>query len=453
MVYRAMIRSVLDYGCIAFDSAPKSTLAKLDVVQSKALSICTAALGGTAVSSLQVDCGEMPLSLRRTQILMDYTAKIRAIPDHPTQSILRKGRVRLKRMKQAGEALSATKMERVEAIVGSMTPEPVTVTTRPPWRSQPPEVDLTLQDYLANTGYTHVKHAVHRCLQQYSDRTFVYTDGSFTNDGRASSCFHVPSLDYHEAYRLTNGTSIYAAEMVAILKAMEWVNRTQQTNTIVLSDCQSVLQSMMQQRSQRRPMLLQRLLATYEDDRSRHPTTPTILVWIPSHMGIDGNETADKLCRQVTRNPCVDLEISLEYRDMQERYRAHCISEWQKLWETSLTGTQYRKIEPTVGRRCKYTDHHRRKEVCISRLRFGRCRLNVFLNQIGCHDDGKCANCDLPETVEHYLLNCPVQRVLQDRLKADCRAMSMDLNLRTALSNKRCIETIYAYVDETKKHL
>ena len=88
MVYRALIRSVLEYGCVAFDSAPKTAKAKLDLVQSKALAICTGAMRGTAVNSLQIDCGEMPLSLRRRQITLEYTAKIRAIPDHPTQSIL-----------------------------------------------------------------------------------------------------------------------------------------------------------------------------------------------------------------------------------------------------------------------------------------------------------------------------------------------------------------------------
>jgi hypothetical protein len=231
------------------------------------------------------------------------------------------------------------------------------------------------------------------------------------------------------------------------------VVRTHQTDIVILSDCLAVLESLMQQRSQRRPMLLQRLLAVYEEDRDNHPSTPTILVWIPGHSGIDGNETADQLCRQSLGNPSVDLELAFEYGEMQDRYRIHFTREWQAIWTSASTGTHFRSIEPVVGPRTTYADRLRKKEVCISRLRFGHCRLNAGLYKIGCHEDGMCDTCGVPETVEHYLLECPVQQALQARLETDCRSMKVDFSLQTVLSNPCCIDSVYRYVDKSKRRL
>ena len=40
MIYRAIIRSAIDYGCMAYGTAAPSVLKRLGVVQAKALRIC-----------------------------------------------------------------------------------------------------------------------------------------------------------------------------------------------------------------------------------------------------------------------------------------------------------------------------------------------------------------------------------------------------------------------------
>ena len=48
----------------------------------------------------------------------------------------------------------------------------------------------------------------------------------------------------------------------------------------------------------------------------------------------------------------------------------------------------------------------RSKEVCITRLRFGKCKLNKCLPVIKRHPDGLCPSCGRDDTVEHLLLEC-----------------------------------------------
>jgi len=67
IIYRTLIRSIIDYGSIAYNSAPDTTKNRLDVIQHKALRIACGAFCSTAASAMQVDTGELPLALRRSQ--------------------------------------------------------------------------------------------------------------------------------------------------------------------------------------------------------------------------------------------------------------------------------------------------------------------------------------------------------------------------------------------------
>ncbi len=75
MIYKAMVRSIFDYGCLAYGSAAKTTLAKLDVVQARALRLCTCTFRTTPIPALLVEAGEAPLRLLREKLALNYWVK------------------------------------------------------------------------------------------------------------------------------------------------------------------------------------------------------------------------------------------------------------------------------------------------------------------------------------------------------------------------------------------
>ena len=62
-IYRAVIRSRLDYACQIYGSAGSSYLKKLDTIHHTALRICSGAFRTSPVVSLYVNCVEPPLYL------------------------------------------------------------------------------------------------------------------------------------------------------------------------------------------------------------------------------------------------------------------------------------------------------------------------------------------------------------------------------------------------------
>ncbi len=75
MVYKALIMSKIDYGCMLYHNAAKTTLAKLDVIQNSALKIATGAYKATRTAALEAEAAVKPLKLRREEYTIKYWAR------------------------------------------------------------------------------------------------------------------------------------------------------------------------------------------------------------------------------------------------------------------------------------------------------------------------------------------------------------------------------------------
>src|SRR6218665_1733276 len=86
LIYKSLIRSVIDYGDVVYSSANKSNLNKLSSVQTEALGLCCGAAKGTAALALQNESGEMSLQTTRLQNSLKLGAKGLGNPHHTGRS-------------------------------------------------------------------------------------------------------------------------------------------------------------------------------------------------------------------------------------------------------------------------------------------------------------------------------------------------------------------------------
>jgi len=168
------------------------------------------------------------------------------------------------------------------------------------------------------------------------------------------------------------------------------------------------------------------------------------LVWIPSHVGIEGNETADRLAKSATNNQTADITINSTKSEINDKIDSLILTKWQQQYDRSPTGRTYKLLEPKVSLKIKYADVNRQREKTITRLRLGKCCLNQYLHKINRHPTGHCDHCKKPETVEHFLLQCPHAAIFKDtEIK----------NIKEALNSEKNIDKIYSRIREIKKRI
>jgi hypothetical protein len=168
--------------------------------------------------------------------------------------------------------------------------------------------------------------------------------------------------------------------------------------------------------------------------------------WIPSHVGIRGNETADKLAKESLRLGHVTVNLKHECSSAYKDIRDIFIKEWQDRWSSETKGRFYAKLVPEVSLKTKFSDKYRLKERAITRLRFGHSLLNGSLNRMGLHSDGLCNTCGVAETVEHFLMDCIDYQNLQFTLVDKLLGNGDTVSITNVLTKEYMFDCVWKYV-------
>ena len=289
-VYRSLVRSKLDYGCIVYGSASKTALAKLDPVHNQGLRLSLGAFRSSPVEILYVEAHEPPLEIRRDELALQYVLKLKANPENPAYDVVfnPKHQELYKDKESATDSfgiqckklLKEAKIDVEEIAINSIPDVPI-------WESKPVTVDFTLSEFDKSSTSTIFKSRFNELRQRYSDFCHIYTDGS-KFERKVASAYVCPYGT--RSYRLRDGCSISTAEVKAIDKALKYVKVSSVERFVIFSDSMSVLQAIESQESKN--PLVNRVLQTCQEILSNGKFIT--FCWIPSHRDIKGNEYADR---------------------------------------------------------------------------------------------------------------------------------------------------------------
>ena len=228
----------------------------------------------------------------------------------------------------------------------------------------------------------------------------VYTDGSKGDSGVGAGFGIIANRPGNgfSGRQLNAMASVFTAELAAIKLALIMLKTYDNRSCVIYSDSRSALQAIQRIRS---PIKLVREIIELIETLLRQRVNVSFC-WIPSHIGIEGNELADKAAkRAASRGAVYNQEIP--EADLKACIKRRIKQKWAESWQNISDNRKLREIQPTLKR--KVPNLNRKDAIKITRLRIGHTRLtHGFL--LNGEDKPECIECEEDLTVQHILMEC-----------------------------------------------
>ena len=419
-IYRTYIRAKLDYGAPVYSSAAATTLDKLNTVVTDALRIATGAFKSTPTDSLHILANEMKLSHRRDYLSLRYFYKTKSNTSNPaTQHLIPLCYRTLFRNKAIPQPLSLRIQQSIEKyqlrkqfVKPSFSYKLLGISI-PTYAISKPDINMELNEYpKLVTPPSFYRSAIARLLStEYARYMKLYTDGSKRETGVGAA---VSWNGRTRRATLPREATIYSAEMHAISMAVHIINEEPaETLFVILSDSYSALITLLNLRATH--PVARKII--HDISRLQTESGKTVkLCWVPSHVGVAGNEEADKAAVAAARG--VEEYIGVEYRDWYPHIRTKIEADWSEEWKKKRQKLSAVKGDATPWKSIKTTC--RRDEVVINRLRAGHCLATHRYLMEGPDAPPVCEQCNNAVlTVKHMLLECPAYDEVRRRLEME----------------------------------
>ncbi|KAL7281403.1 hypothetical protein ACG7TL_004716 [Trametes sanguinea] len=305
-----------------------------------------------------------------------------------------------------------------------------------------------------------------RAIEANTDGIHVFSDGSLL-PGHGVGGAAVLERDgiIVESLRCHLGPAryytIFDGENVGLYLALELVLRARRVRRVsIFVDSQSVITALDTPSARPGHHLTDRVLLQFRRLQRRHPRARVTVHWVPSHTGIPGNEAVDCEAKRAAHgksSPLATLPCSLRKpiprsASAIRQYIATCLrNDAKHVWSSSPRHANPAKIGPPLPSR-KYLQLTaalpRRSVSLLTQLRTGHAPLGLHLHRIGKADSPVCPSCrSAPETVAHFLLQCPSHRRHRAPLARACPGAN--LSLKHLLASTVVHDQLLTYVRAT----
>ena len=221
----------------------------------------------------------------------------------------------------------------------------------PPWLLKQPVVILDLNKLPKNKTHPLIyQEKLNNIQETYPNYQRIYTDGSKSNFGTGcGAVLHKKSLKKF----LPKEASIFSSEIYVINLALDLISTSNSKKFIIPLDSISVLQL-------ENPLIVK----IFNKLNSLIHHKKVIFYWIPSYIGIQGNDKADSLAKAAI-NMTPDKNIKTPYTDLKPKVKQIVTKKWQQLWDQNPHNKLF-QIQPILKERKLHPNNTRREETTLT---------------------------------------------------------------------------------------
>lgn len=238
----------------------------------------------------------------------------------------------------------------------------------------------------------------------------------------------------------------------------------------IFTDNQSAIQAISTPSTQSGQQILRFIIGAI--DRLREQDIDVELRWIPAHIGVEGNELADRAAKEATEWRKVkkrngkSIEIDTSHtsssphlpllRSAVKTYlKEKLFAEWEDDWHKKTRGHTLYKIAPQPSRKVLHLHDKLPKWISslMVQMRTGKIGLRKFLYERNVPDieDTECACGEGEETVRHVLTECSQFSELRKIMWADevRKARFNWIDLRSILTTPAFLKKAAEFMQKT----
>ena len=440
IIYKSLVRSIIDYGLIVYSTAAKTNIVKLDRIQNSFLRIILGSLPSTPIAQLQFETGIESIELRALWLSITYVIKLGSNSSNCNYTQLSKivnndftfSTRSSPCLLQAILSIKKCNFSILENIPNASVP--------PPWQTNSVNIlHLRITKQAATLYPEEAKALFLEFLSKLPKNAIhIFCDGSlFTRNNRTAAAYIIPRFKKNNSWSLQPGSSVLSAELSAIDGALTEVYHIANVDDeiYIFSDSLSSIQLL--ENNPHTHSISVNIMRTISNLKSSG--IRVTFVWVPSHVGIEQNEAVDILAKNENINQSKFVENALtinEKRNIAKHY-------YNSLKQSSITNKVIIHSNlPFIGPKNWFShDKNRIATIALHRLRSGHNHLNAHRSKYKPVSSLCRRGCNNKENTFHILLECPFIEQYRIKIKKFFSDNALNFNQENILGYNKELDS------------
>ena len=402
-LYLAIVRPIMEYGAPLIMSMSKTNYNKLQLIQNEAMRVILGAHRSTPIKYLEVETDLIDIETRFHQLTAQYYARTSTRKNHPMEQLMQEAVPDIEGRKNTHGNIANRVSEITRKYnLPAAKIDPTDDLENPGWTINKVRIcgQMMAKQKEENAAVTKAYFVEH--LETHKGEQ-IYTDGSMMDERIGAAFTHIRNNEqiHIEKYKITGSGSVFTAETVAILKALQYIYRNKFPRSTIFADSKSAIQALRNQDNVESEVIKSMNIVNKIIEEGREIE----ICWSPGHSMIYGNEITDKAAKEAG-NDGVEYHRGNTYANFKVKLKEEITKLRQNQWHGTRL-TWYRNFKEKIGP-MKIIDTNRKKDVTLRRLKFGHTKST--------HDhyfkreqppDCECWN---PLSVFHWIYVCHFNR-------------------------------------------